>query len=262
METAKVPCRYRSGPPRPVGLLISAFEACTRTSSATSAETVCRPPQLNDASVLAFVLLLLLLLWPDLSHFAAFGVSVKRRADSAERAAMEARDRVAEVQSLLVNQLTSSSASASNVLYFNAPGAPGKEQLDEVVRDTESRSSEASPGPAEDRPQFFGPDTADPDQVESALLGAEIIKNWETIRRRLDYPSSIQRISDAPRRSDEWTLAAEQRVLALDYKRELDVLRAVRNSIAHGIPVEIDDLREARELSRRILEQTSRVGRR
>lgn len=70
--------------------LIGWFRICETVDSAKDGvTTTCSPPDLTNAGVLAAVLLVLLLLWPDLSEFSAFGVTVKKLVQDVKRKVTE-----------------------------------------------------------------------------------------------------------------------------------------------------------------------------
>lgn len=80
--------------------LIDWFQVCKVVDSAKDGLTeTCSGPDLTSAGVLATVIFVLLLLWPDLSEFSAFGVTVKKLVQEVKEKVTETRDKAAHIDS-------------------------------------------------------------------------------------------------------------------------------------------------------------------
>lgn len=82
-----------------IGSLSGWFLLCETVVDPDGTTTTCSGPDLTSAGVLAAVLLVLLLLWPDLSEFSAFGVTVKKLVIDVKNKVSEVKDTVSGVSS-------------------------------------------------------------------------------------------------------------------------------------------------------------------
>ena len=74
------------------------FQVCETVDSEKDGLTrTCSGPNLTSAGVLAAVIFVLLLLWPDLSEFSAFGVTLKKLVQKVEEKVTETRDKAAHI---------------------------------------------------------------------------------------------------------------------------------------------------------------------
>ena len=74
------------------------FQVCEVVDSEKEGLTrTCSGPNLTSAGVLAAVVFVLLLLWPDLSEFSAFGVTLKKLVQKVEEKVTETRDKATHI---------------------------------------------------------------------------------------------------------------------------------------------------------------------
>ncbi|MCK8476024.1 hypothetical protein [Microbacterium aurugineum] len=74
------------------------FQVCEVVDSEKEGITrTCSGPNLTSAGVLAAVIFVLLLLWPDLSEFSAFGVTLKKLVQKVEEKVTETRDKTTHI---------------------------------------------------------------------------------------------------------------------------------------------------------------------
>lgn len=74
------------------------FQVCEIVESEKEGLTrTCSGPNLTSAGVLATVVFVLLLLWPDLSEFSAFGVTLKKLVQKVEEKVTETRDKTTHI---------------------------------------------------------------------------------------------------------------------------------------------------------------------
>lgn len=74
------------------------FQVCEVVDSEKDGITrTCAGPNLTSAGVLATVVFVLLLLWPDLSEFSAFGVTLKKLVEKVEEKVTETRDKTTHI---------------------------------------------------------------------------------------------------------------------------------------------------------------------
>jgi len=97
-----------------VGFGLRWFDFCeVVTSDEKGVTETCGGPDLSSAAVLAAVLLVLLLLWPDLSEFSAFGVTLKKMVARVEETVTETSRAVGRVE-VKTSSIDRTSAAASD----------------------------------------------------------------------------------------------------------------------------------------------------
>lgn len=243
------------------GLLTSAFQICsveTATEKAEKAVTrTCDGPGVTDAGVVAIALLIVLLIAPDMSEVGVFGVSLKRRLAAAERDASDSKqtaENVATQLQLLRIETLSQAAAVANAQasvvnnfgdFFgrdDAVALPGLESALPVKG--EAFTHDVEPGPKTSAPR---PEVA----ANFAQMVNRLIWNWEVIAASLDlppYPRDGR--SDIPRLFVSGVEAAR---FANLFSKELRVVRAARNSVAHARAISEQDLQTAVDLSEQLL---------
>jgi hypothetical protein len=220
----------------------------------TPTAQVCHKADPTDADVIAGFLVIFLLLWPELTEVGLPGGIVLKRQLKEQAATLADHERrqtelAHRLELLDVQQAVSARANSQSevVQHFYAGGAP---EARDAVR---QQSRETADAPSPDA-------RVDP---ERAALEAELLRLWErTIARWLEAtdalvsssPFLVTRARDTAR---ELNLTDGDLAALLDYRqrysRELDVVRAARNSVAHAKPIPIDDLRAAVEAARSLI---------
>jgi hypothetical protein len=204
---------------------------------------VCNPWTISD--LLPFVVVSLLLLLPDVSelsipHF--FTLKRQIEAQKAEIDATEAKQEVLESRIAHLNAVQTNSQSMENHNHYY-PARPASELPEEIAEKVSSTQVNAENGPNSSMSAEL-----DAENAESAM---QLIREWEELseelglrnRGRANYRSNQEQISDDNSRRFLHT-----------FKEEIDTVRLVRNSLAHGKYVNLKDVNGAlaavRELKR------------
>lgn len=222
------------------GALTNSFERCVDEHRDDAIVTLCGPPAITDASVLAVAAVFLILVWPDLSEFGAFGLSLKRRVENAEETAKSAVDKATEVATELhltrIQIATAATASSQAIVVI------GKDQLDQVVEDAPRKVDEFLESGAV-RVDSVDGGSAD-ENPAIALLAA-----WEYINERaaLTRPYSSADLGD------------DIRQFRSAFGRELDIVRGVRNAVAHAVPVSQSEIASALEVANELKRALGRL---
>lgn len=225
------------------------FEVCDETALAIGNEarvvTTCEPASLSDPRYVVFLLVGLLVVVPELSEVTVGSVTLKRRLEAAEQAQGRLQG---EVESLRQQFFLQANQSVHVPVYVN-PSDPAYEQvLTNAGAPVESTDLDSSLTPAEM-------------QVELIRL-AERLRLFD--RRLTRLPSSERALTSGPDRDalESWAshvalawpdaaglgiaLVAEQAHAFTElFAEPLDVVRAVRNAVAHGKSVDERALEEA-----------------
>lgn len=225
---------------------IWAYRECTvvrtvDTNDLASSEVTCAPPTITSATVLIVLLLVVALLWPDISEVTVLGVTLKRRIAAAESKASAAREGVDDLratvllQQVQIDAVASASSMASAVVHnhfgSDAWGADERARL----REESSRVADGASGRRE------GGQSDEPGRVTTSVaeLKIELLGKYESLAEVLDLHTLRGRgrptTEEAHRRRvQEWFIA--------DYAPALDSVRQLRNAIAHARQVSRDDV--------------------
>jgi hypothetical protein len=224
--------------------------------------TACNPWSPTDLIPIFAAALMLLL--PDLTELNIFNLFTLKREIKAQRVEIDAtKSRQESLEIRVSAQLSSISASQNleqhnHVTYYSthlATELPKKisEKLAELRSfDAEERdaarpendesvgaSSRSTPSILDSVLQSSSHEE-DP-TVDNALLTVRLLKIWESLSERLGLNRRVLPLPTVPKLSLEYRRG---RFIEL-FKDELDTVRRVRNSVAHGKEVTTDDLRGA-----------------
>ncbi|MGS0561828.1 hypothetical protein [Microbacterium aurugineum] len=170
------------------------FQVCEVVDSEKDGITrTCSGPNLTSAGVLAAVIFVLLLLWPDLSEFSAFGVTLKKLVEKVEEKVTETRDKTTHI-----DDTTTATRSRLEDLQatVTTQGGDISERLSliqsdltslnerEAERDSAPPYSEAVPFPAETAPLPPAPHWDSFDR-ESLMRTCEDLFGQDTLERAL-----------------------------------------------------------------------------
>lgn len=170
------------------------FQVCEVVDSEKDGITrTCAGPNLTSAGVLATVVFVLLLLWPDLSEFSAFGVTLKKLVEKVEEKVTETRDKTTHI-----DDTTSATRSRLEDLQatVTTQGGDISERLSLIQSDLTSLNareaereaappySEAVPFPAETAPLPPTPHWDSFDR-ESLMRTCEDLFGQDTLERAL-----------------------------------------------------------------------------
>lgn len=220
-----------------VGSLAGWFKICSTKMVPETVETTCQAPQITDGAVIAFALLLVALVWPELSEVDVFGFGLKRQIKEVAAEAGHGLDKARELertlalQSLRVDSLfntvniAKSTASVGDILIGDAAIKGALQSLPEKRRAFLDHST--PPGP--ERP-INGP-TATPTRV------LELISKWQEIQATLDSPPTENL----------------RRVTAI-FDEEIRIVRASRNAAAHAKPLTATEVSNAIEIADQLIE--------
>lgn len=212
------------------------YEECvtTRTGGGVPTST-CHPPEVTSPVVLAILLLVALLLWPDLSEVAVLGVSLKRRVDAAELGAKRAQEDVAslhttiQLQEMRIEGLAEANSSASaNITMTNSwdsepdwsKGWSG--QLQKIANMlSEQRAS-------------MGMDVPDASEsVGTADLKLELLEKYEEFATAMGYNIDRRKIRSSQDPGVKRWVYAQQEFFESN-REAVQSVRALRNGIAHA----------------------------
>jgi hypothetical protein len=163
--------------------LIDWFQVCKVVDSAKDGLTeTCSGPDLTSAGVLATVIFVLLLLWPDLSEFSAFGVTVKKLVQEVKEKVTETRSRLENLQTAVADQGGDISERLSLI-------QSGLTRL--VPSETTGDSSPfANPGPLRPAPRWDSFDEGDfVNACESLFEPGELAQAVAELRNTIGEPS-------------------------------------------------------------------------
>lgn len=199
-----------------------------QVTQAGSVTTVCQPVAATDAIVLIALLVIVLLLLPDFAEVAIPGlISLRRRVAETER------------RQDTLEQRLEATAQASASVYM--PLLVDEAALDVSLRRV--RGEEEGVRPVEEET---------PIDPQTAVVGQELLTRWERLDAALR--SAQQGVGDPRYRTSREMPPLELIEWARDYEEELNYVRAARNAIAHGQPIDPPTLDKALELARAIEE--------
>jgi hypothetical protein len=221
-----------------VGYFVPAFQVCQQQLASTGdagVVDICAPVGLPG--LVPIVLVVAVLLWPDLSEVTVTGLfSLRRRIEEQAERQADLEDRLFQVQ-----QATQQATQQTNVLISSQALTHLPEQTRQkaelVERAGPAEGEGASPPIAEER---MIPET------EAAELGMSLLYLWEQIADVLaliDDRRGIRR----PRRDRVEDTAELDRIIRWRniFDREIEIVRAARNSVAHpgtGADLSTDEL--------------------
>lgn len=229
-------------------LIISAlfYRECVVTSgSASSDGNVCQPASLDSAPVVAAILLLIALIWPEIAEISILGVSLKRRLAEAERTAASAAQESAKAAAATValqaqiNQVvaTYSAASASaenhtNVIFDPAWTPARAAELRDAYVDVKAQVKPLAGAEA---------------QQSLAELSLQLLREYQDLAVRLGIARTrpVGRPSEATRE-----LYRARQAFIADYQPQVSSVREARNSVAHAEQLSREELIEAIQVVR------------
>jgi len=189
--------------------------------------STCAPPTVTSATVLIVLLLVVALLWPDLSEVTVLGVTLKRRiaaveikADAVEDRANVIDDRVSQLQtvvqslSLRVDNTISNSVRAEVNFY----GPSDRRDVEEEAKRLNT--------------PLVPLNMSDEDVHWYARVG-RLLDVWETLRLQLALDPR-GRVQQAFVGEVEIRLLRARETFEADHRKSIDALRRLRNSVAHG----------------------------
>lgn len=228
-----------------------------------SVARICSPLEIGDVAP-AFVLALLLFL-PDIAEFSAFGVSIRTRLQVQERSQRQLEAEVAEIEVSLAS-VSSSSASQQQVVVV---GPELMKQFEKKEESFASNPDAAIETPAEEE------NASDNVRDQSFVLLREwtALEPWNRLGRMVqsnlwrglvrayltDELSEEQRVKYGARLVE--TVPKELDASGLDtvirwfelFEREINVVRATRNSVAHPSDEQV--------LDEQVLEESIQIAR-
>ncbi|WP_146086921.1 MULTISPECIES: hypothetical protein [unclassified Rathayibacter] len=204
-----------------------------------STSLTCAPPDLSSASVLALVLVVVALLWPDLSEIAVLGISLKRRVEAVEAGGEVIRDEVEllrnTVQLQLVQQDASASASTTtSTIIHNYPtpwNAEDSLNLQGVSGSGTGLAPESTGSSKEER--------------SNSDLVVDILREYESLATQAGFNAVRGRgrpsLAEADRRKRETNFVS-------NHADAIRTVRNLRNAVAHAQEVPRRDLERGIEL--------------
>jgi hypothetical protein len=212
---------------------------------------VCAPAGFTDPRYIVAILLTLLLLSPELSEFSVGSVSIKRRLESAEHKQDQIQGEVEGLRQQLHLQ-ANQQVFVQVPTYVNPQDPRLVVPLAEAGFDVSSSAAQAS--------------AISIDEMKVQLLGLfERLRLFDRRLTRIPESDLILRPGEGQELeiwgeevSRTWPearglgialLAEQSHVFTQNFPDTMDTIRAVRNAIAHGKPVEDDDLRQTFELA-------------
>jgi hypothetical protein len=206
-----------------------------------STTTTCVPAAVNSPVVVIAVLLVILLLWFDVSEVSVFGLGLKRSVDEAKRSAEKAEEAavfvlqsVQTMNSRIDNAITASASAGAtaNVTQhthlYGGLATTWQPRLSFQLQD-ESHKFDVIQSRQPAQPRNY-----------DGLVG-ELIRRWATLADFLDIERNIS--GPKQRRDlDENPVTRQRRSFVADYYEQLQLLRRLRNAVAHGAEVPVDDL--------------------
>lgn len=217
------------------------------SSTGTLLQTTCQSPTVTSANVLVLILLVVLLLWPDISEVTVLGVTLKRRVAEAEAEAQKAKEDVAALGiSLQLQQTRIDTVSAA------AAAAAASASANVTTTNNWDRGPEWTRGMAEQLEEIAkrigGEPTTSTDSVDESpsaehadSLKMQLLNQFEALANSLGlYRRHVGRDLDR----EEKRLAFAQREFLAMNKDAIQSVRALRNGIAHGQPVSGQEVRE------------------
>lgn len=245
-----------------VAMMANRLAVCsTAAQPGTEALIACRPPEVSDAATLAVALLVLLLVLPDFSEVSAYGVSLKTRVGVAERDASDAKAKAYEVQTTLANYMNSSATASAQIHQTINYDSADLRQMAKEHREESKTPSPSAPGvitvPSA-RAEATGETAYTGRAAEKAM---NLIRSWERLQTRIEYPSirRFRREAEMDPTSSHWLLHAAHRGFFESNLREIETVRAVRNRVAHAIPVSEADLDAAIKVCDFLLTESERM---
>lgn len=226
------------------GLLVGALyyreclEAVTvAVNGDVSRVTTCAPATLTSGPLLIFLLLVVALLWPDLAEVTVLGVNMKRQVEAAKAAVEAAEERVGlleqsiQVQNLRIQTLTTATAANYTVLSFD-----GRFLNAERAQEIRELASEASENEA---PELTSP--TDLAEVTDEALKLQVLAKWESLVSLLDLDRWKRRRRDPleqPMPLDAPPTQLQIDEFIEDHERSIQLIRNLRNSVAHARPID------------------------
>ena len=242
-----------------LSLVLFGFEVCRETTetvtsdvSATVATTTasCGPPSATDGVSLVLFALIGLLLWPDVAEFGIFGFSVKRKADEAVAKSQAAAKQVEEIerhvvaQDVRIDMAVSSVASSSSDTHFYFTDA-------DRAREVAERLPRKAKAFEDGEPYVDDPLPAVKSDLTDQKVG-ELVRTWAELNRRLGRPTL------RPARRGDVIVTNLVSDFIEHFMRELQLVRSIRNAIAHGAsvpPAEVDNAIDVAHTLLRILDE-------
>lgn len=221
------------------------YRECTRADAlkddgSVVTLTTCASPSLSSATVLLFVLLVVALLWPDISEITVLGVSLKRKVEQAQAAAETARESVDNLRQMVQFQQTQidsvTSATATSTTHIHLGDSANVKDVQERLR--EQASEVLSESQSLQEPVVTRPST----ELSDNDLKIEVLSGFETL-------ATILGLNSVPRR--ERIIAANHRRRSVqqffleDHAGPIRSVKAVRNAVAHAQHVSREDLENA-----------------
>jgi hypothetical protein len=167
-----------------------------------------------------------------------FGISLKKRVEDAERRVGNFENRL-EVQNTRIESMVQSAASASVEANFS-PVYVGDASIVQARENLPAKEEAFRKGQDADSSWKMDP------ELNSGGIG-EIIANWETIARRLAITPYGGGARESMHPDDVGSFMEF-------FGEEIQVVRAVRNAVAHARPVSSNELQSAIDISRELLE--------
>lgn len=233
-----------------VGLQGDHIHLCTTDRKSNEVHTTCSPPSLTDAVSLAVIALEGLLIWPELSELGAFGLSLKRRVGEAksraDEATAEVRDLRTTIQAIQTQVVTLSSATANSSAVVG-PILIGVGAIRQAEANLPDKEAAFDSGSEPQRPQVQAP-------VEGgAPAQVELLRAYETFR------AALTTLQDRARHdASAFERAARFEQLFAD---EIRVVQAARNSVAHSLTVEPEELAAAIDIAQRLTQILTKPSR-
>ncbi|WP_131829160.1 hypothetical protein [Mycobacterium numidiamassiliense] len=239
-------------------LLGNRFEVCKVESGAgkdgATVTTTCGGPTVTDASVVAVGLLLVLLLAPDMSEVGVLGVSLKRRLEAAEQKATDSEakaDRLEsqlQMQNLRVDTISQNFAAAQATNQVFVVTSDAIKQADTRLPDkidAFSRGEALTPNTVVPSDPSVGTDTPDP------FLVSRILENWEILNASLNLQPRGHGVGGDRFRVN--LSSDEIELFRSTFDEEIRIVRAMRNNVAHAVPIPNEDLQRVVDISEQLL---------
>jgi len=220
------------------------YRECTDTGTLKADNSVvtltaCTPPTVTSATVLLFLLLVVALLWPDISEITVLGVSLKRKVAEARAAAESARESVDHLRDVVQHQqtqidaVTTATATSTTNIHLG-DGA--------LLEDVRTRLRKQAEDVREEQHRDHAPYFETSRDAPESELKMRVLSDFEVLAEMLGLWNQRGRgqviSKDHHRRSI-------QQFFLDDHAGPIRSVRAVRNAVAHAQDVSREDLENA-----------------
>lgn len=231
------------------------YRECSITGTLKADDTVvalttCAPPTVTSATILLFLMLVVALLWPDISEITVLGVSLKRKVAEARAAAESARESVEHLRDIVqyqqtqIDAVTTATATNTTTIHFG-DGTRLEEVRGRLRKQAEDVREDTRGEPAQDSEH-------PPTDLSDSELKIRVLSDFQIF-------SDLLGLSDHRGRgqvlSKDHHRRAIQQFFLDDHAGPIRSVRAVRNAVAHSQDVSREDLENALVILRDLIRE-------